>query len=66
MADRKTNDINFLWHAMPVLKSVAAVPEATGLAERRCMAYPGTHVTAGRTRLRTLAAHHVRPQRSPR
>jgi phage tail tape-measure protein len=27
---------------------VAAVPEATGLADRHCMVYSGTHVTAGR------------------
>lgn len=66
MADRKTNDIDVLWHAMPVLKSVAAVPEATGLAERHRMVYPGTRVTAGRARVRTLAARHVRRQRSPR
>jgi Ca2+-transporting ATPase len=36
--------------SVPVSKSVAAVPEATGLADRHCMVYSGTHVTAGRAR----------------
>jgi magnesium-transporting ATPase (P-type) len=36
--------------SVPVSKSVAALPEATGLADRHCMVYSGTHVTAGRAR----------------
>ncbi len=39
----------------PVSKSTAAVPEATGLADRRCMVYSGTHVTAGRARAVVVA-----------
>ncbi len=34
--------------SVPVPKSTAAVPEATGLADRHGMVYSGTHVTAGR------------------
>jgi len=34
--------------SVPVAKSAAALPEATGLAERRCMVFSGTHATAGR------------------
>ncbi len=34
--------------AAPVAKSAAALPEATALADRRCMVYSGTQVTAGR------------------
>ncbi len=34
--------------SVPVSKSSTAVPEATGLADRRDMVYAGTHVTAGR------------------
>ncbi len=34
--------------SIPVSKSLAAVPEATGLADRTCMVYAGTYVTAGR------------------
>jgi magnesium-transporting ATPase (P-type) len=41
--------------SMPVSKSVAAVPEATGPADRRCMVYAGTHVTAGRARAVVVA-----------
>ncbi len=41
--------------SVPVSKSVAAVPEATGLADRRCMVYSGTHVTAGRARAVVIA-----------
>jgi magnesium-transporting ATPase (P-type) len=41
--------------SVPVSKSVAAVPEATGLADRRCMVYSGTHVTAGRARAVVVA-----------
>ncbi len=36
--------------SVPVSKTVRAVPEATGLADRQCMVYSGTHVTAGRAR----------------
>jgi len=36
--------------SVPVSKSVAALPEATTLADRHCMVYSGTHVTAGRAR----------------
>ncbi|MGQ3051545.1 MAG: cation-translocating P-type ATPase [Roseateles sp.] len=41
--------------SVPVSKSVAAVPETTGLADRRCMVYSGTHVTAGRARAVVVA-----------
>ena len=41
--------------SVPVSKSVAAVPEATGLADRHCMVYSGTHVTAGRARAVVVA-----------
>jgi len=34
--------------SVPVSKSVAALPEATALADRHGMVYAGTHVTAGR------------------
>ena len=34
--------------SVPVAKSPQALPEATALADRRCMLYAGTHVTAGR------------------
>ena len=34
--------------SVPVAKSAAPLPEATGLADRHCMVYSGTHVTAGR------------------
>jgi magnesium-transporting ATPase (P-type) len=37
------------------VKSVAPVPEATGLADRHCMVYSGTHVTAGRARAVVVA-----------
>lgn len=36
--------------SVPVSKSLAPVPEATGLADRHCMVYSGTHATAGRAR----------------
>ncbi len=36
--------------SVPVSKSLMPVPEATGLADRHCMVYSGTHVTAGRAR----------------
>jgi Ca2+-transporting ATPase len=36
--------------SVPVVKSLAAVPEATGLADRHNMVYSGTLVTAGRAR----------------
>jgi P-type E1-E2 ATPase len=41
--------------SVPVAKSVAAAPEATGLADRHCMVYSGTHVTAGRARAVVVA-----------
>jgi magnesium-transporting ATPase (P-type) len=41
--------------SVPVPKSVAAVAEATGLADRQCMVYSGTHVTAGRARAVVVA-----------
>lgn len=41
--------------SVPVTKSVAAVPEGTGLADRHCMVYSGTHVTAGRARAVVVA-----------
>jgi P-type Ca2+ transporter type 2C len=41
--------------SVPVAKSVAAVPEATGLADRHDMIYSGTHVTAGRARAVVVA-----------
>ena len=34
--------------SIPVSKTVTALPEATGLADRTCMVYAGTYVTAGR------------------
>jgi Ca2+-transporting ATPase len=36
--------------SVPVSKGVAALPEATGLADRRNMMFSGTYVTAGRAR----------------
>jgi Ca2+-transporting ATPase len=41
--------------SVPVSKSVSPVPEATGLADRHCMVYSGTHVTAGRARAVVVA-----------
>jgi Ca2+-transporting ATPase len=41
--------------SVPVSKSVAAVADATGLADRHCMVYCGTHVTAGRARAVVVA-----------
>jgi len=41
--------------SVPVVKSVAAVAEATGLADRHCMVYCGTHVTGGRARAVVVA-----------
>ncbi|HPG77901.1 MAG TPA: HAD-IC family P-type ATPase [Piscinibacter sp.] len=41
--------------SVPVSKSVLPVPEATGLADRHCMVYSGTHVTAGRARAVVVA-----------
>lgn len=41
--------------SVPVSKAVAALPEATGLADRHCMVYSGTHVTAGRARAVVVA-----------
>jgi len=41
--------------SVPVAKSVAAVAEATGLADRHSMVYCGTHVTGGRARAVVVA-----------
>ncbi|MBL8333472.1 MAG: HAD-IC family P-type ATPase, partial [Rubrivivax sp.] len=41
--------------SVPVSKSVLPVPEAAGLADRHCMVYSGTHVTAGRARAVVVA-----------
>lgn len=41
--------------SVPVSKSSAALPHATGLADRRCMVYSGTHVTGGRARAVVVA-----------
>ncbi|WP_425260724.1 cation-translocating P-type ATPase [Rubrivivax sp. RP6-9] len=41
--------------SVPVSKSVAAVPESAGLADRHGMVYSGTHVTAGRARAVVVA-----------
>ncbi len=41
--------------SVPVAKGVAAVAEATGLADRHGMVYSGTHVTAGRARAVVVA-----------
>ena len=41
--------------SVPVAKSVAAVAEATGLADRHDMVYSGTHVTAGRAKALVVA-----------
>ena len=41
--------------SVPVAKSLAAVPEATGLADRHDMVYSGTHATAGRARAMVVA-----------
>jgi Ca2+-transporting ATPase len=41
--------------SVPVSKFVAAVAEATGLADRHDMVYSGTHVTAGRARALVVA-----------
>ncbi|MDO8418826.1 MAG: HAD-IC family P-type ATPase [Rubrivivax sp.] len=41
--------------SVPVGKTLAALPEATSLADRRNMVYSGTHVTAGRARAVVVA-----------
>lgn len=41
--------------SVPVSKSAAALPEGTGLADRRNMVYGGTHVTGGRGRAIVIA-----------
>jgi Ca2+-transporting ATPase len=41
--------------SVPVSKSVLPVPDATGLADRHCMVFSGTHVTAGRARAVVVA-----------
>ncbi len=41
--------------SVPVAKAVAAVSEDTGLADRNCMVYSGTFVSAGRARALVVA-----------
>ncbi|MBI5719340.1 MAG: HAD-IC family P-type ATPase [Burkholderiales bacterium] len=41
--------------SVPVAKAVPALPEATGLADRRCMVYAGTHLSGGRARALVVA-----------
>jgi Ca2+-transporting ATPase len=41
--------------SVPVVKALAALPEATGLADRHDMVYAGTYVTAGRARAVVVA-----------
>jgi Ca2+-transporting ATPase len=41
--------------SVPVAKQVAPVDAATGLADRHCMVYSGTHVTGGRARALVVA-----------
>ncbi len=41
--------------SVPVSKALAALPEATGLADRHNMVYSGTHVAAGRARAVVVA-----------
>jgi Ca2+-transporting ATPase len=41
--------------SLPVAKSLAPLPDATGLADRCNMVYSGTHVTAGRARAVVVA-----------
>ena len=41
--------------SLPVAKAVAALPEATGLADRLNLVHAGTHVTAGRARAVVVA-----------
>ena len=41
--------------SVPVPKSTSALLEATGLGDRHCMVYAGTHVTAGRARALVVA-----------
>jgi Ca2+-transporting ATPase len=41
--------------SVPVAKSTAALPEATGLADRHNMVYSGTYITAGRGRALVVA-----------
>ena len=41
--------------SVPVSKALAALPEATGLADRRNMVYSGTYVSAGRARALVVA-----------
>ena len=41
--------------SVPVAKSVAALQQSTGLADRHDMVYSGTHVTAGRARAVVVA-----------
>ena len=41
--------------SVPVSKALAALPEATGLADRHNMVYSGTYVTAGRARAVVVA-----------
>jgi Ca2+-transporting ATPase len=41
--------------SVPVAKSVAAMPEATGLADRHNMVYSGTYITGGRAKALVVA-----------
>jgi Ca2+-transporting ATPase len=41
--------------SVPVVKALAALPDATGLADRHDMVYAGTYITAGRARAVVVA-----------
>jgi magnesium-transporting ATPase (P-type) len=41
--------------SVPVAKSLPALPESTGLADRQCMVYAGTYATAGRGKALVVA-----------
>ena len=45
--DLQVEEAALTGESVPVRKDLAALPEATGLADRRCMAYAGTAVTFG-------------------
>ncbi|MCB1995537.1 MAG: HAD-IC family P-type ATPase [Burkholderiaceae bacterium] len=48
VAQLQTAEAALTGESVPVVKAVAAQPEATGLADRHGMVYAGTQVTAGR------------------
>ena len=48
VAQLQTAEAALTGESVPVTKAVAALPEATGLADRHGMVYAGTHVAAGR------------------